>query len=109
MKRAQKLVGDKHLRNGVLLTTCEPCLHCSAGVVNTEIPTVVQSITHDDVKDRLEFVNGLYRPWRTTPDGFKGYLESQGVEVVSGFMHEQVIERMSSHDVNFREHYDQAS
>ncbi len=107
IKGAAARIGSKHLTDSVLITTLEPCVMCCGGAVNAALPTVVIGASHSDVNGKHALVNGEYKPWRVSPENFdtESYLTSSGIEVVSGYMRDEVLQAMQRYSSSAAEHY----
>lgn len=107
LKKAQSSMGSKHLGESLLLTTLEPCVMCCGGAVNTAVSAVIYGAEHDDIDGKHALVGGEYKPWRTSPEGFDAetYLTASGIEVVSGFMRDEVLKATERFPGNWNEYY----
>ena len=100
LKEAQREVGNKHLGEAWLLSTCEPCVMCSGAAVNVALKGVVFGARHSGLKGKSARVGDAYKPWRVTPEKIDtySYLTASGLQVIGGFMLEDVILALSKAD-----------
>ena len=107
LREAESKIGAKHLKGFFLLSTCEPCVMCSGAAVNTELGGVIYGASQEEVKGTHALVDGEYKPWRTSPEGFNAntYLTESGLEVVGGFMAEDVLHALHRTHGTWAGHY----
>ncbi len=96
MKLAQQEIGDKHLRECMLLSTAQPCAMCAGAAVNTDVGTVVYAMKQKELKRRHVKFPAQFKNFRTTPDvvDVDELLLESGIHVVAGYKHEEVVERL---------------
>ncbi len=98
LQKAQRELGDKHLREAVLLSTVEPCVTCTGAAIWTEVKGVVYGASHEDLSDHAFVVNGEPKPFKKSPESFCGeaILNDAGIYVVGGYMAQEVLDRVSA-------------
>lgn len=107
IRKAGKIADNKNLDGYFLLSTLEPCMMCVGGIENTELSGVIYGAAHEDVAGRHAAVNGEFKPFRVSGNGFnaKDELEGKGIDTVSGFMRDEVVAKLTRTPVNWREYY----
>lgn len=103
---AMKELGDKHLRNCILMSTVQPCMMCTGAIDHSELKAVIYSVTQAELKGKhIKFADG-FKPIRTAPTDFdpdKALLE-QGIGVIGGYKREEVIQALSRSPSYFNEY-----
>jgi tRNA(Arg) A34 adenosine deaminase TadA len=114
INRALDRVQDKHLFGCVLLTTVQPCIACVGDIENTRISTVFYGAPHNDLEGKHAYVNGVYKPWRTSNKGFSSlqqrfdqddYMRNVGIEVVGGYRRDEVLRSLARGHGSWSSHF----
>ena len=108
LQDAQKEIGEKHLDDCILLSTCQPCEMCAGAIRNTGLDTLVYAISQKDLEGKhVRFKDG-FQLYRTVSAGFDTdeLLRASGVTVFAGYKHDEVFSKLKRIMGTFKEYYE---
>ncbi|MBI3623072.1 nucleoside deaminase [Candidatus Pacearchaeota archaeon] len=93
ISEASRILGRRHLNDGILYTTNEPCVMCTGAAVWAKLRGIVYGSRWEDMRDYAQkYANESYL-WRTIDIPCKYVIEksSEQIEVVGDFMREECL------------------